>query len=114
MSKASKQLLVFLAATIIWTWAFYTPIAAGGHRPHEMPWMILFIRGGMGPSLIGIGMVFLTCKSGSPPGVIYWLNHLIGNFEALVSSWCKPAPWAVLGAGFAAEDGGLSEVRTKI
>jgi len=32
----------------------------------------------------------------------------------LVSFWCKTSPWAVPGAGFAAEDGGLSQFRTKI
>lgn len=60
MNKQTKNLLIFLAATFVWTWAFYAPIAAGGHNPYQMPWTILLILGGMGPSVIGVAMVFLT------------------------------------------------------
>jgi len=47
-------------ATFIWTWAFYAPIALSGNSPYQMPWMILLILGGMGPSLMGVTMVLLT------------------------------------------------------
>lgn len=60
MGKTSRNLAIFFAATFIWTWAFYFPIAAGHHNPHEMPWLILLILGGMGPSLIGVILVLLT------------------------------------------------------
>ena len=60
MNKQTKNLLIFFAATFVWTLAFYTPIAAGGHNPYQMPWTILLIFGGMGPSVIGVAMVFLT------------------------------------------------------
>jgi len=60
MNKQTKNLLIFFAATFVWTWAFYIPIAAGGHNPYQMPWTILLIFGGMGPSVIGIVMVLLT------------------------------------------------------
>ena len=60
MNKQTKNLLIFLALTFAWTWAFYTPIAAGGHNPYQVPWTILLIFGGMGPSVIGVAMVFLT------------------------------------------------------
>ena len=61
MNKQTRNLIIFFVATFIWTWAFYIPIAAGGHSPYEMPWMIFFILGGMGPSVIGIALVLLTC-----------------------------------------------------
>ena len=46
MDKQTKNLLIFFAATFVWTWAFYTPIAIGGHNPYQMPWIILLIFGG--------------------------------------------------------------------
>lgn len=60
MNKQAKNLLIFFLLTFVWTWVFYTPIAAGGHNPYQMPWTILLILGGMGPSVIGVAMVFLT------------------------------------------------------
>jgi hypothetical protein len=57
MDKQAKNLLIFFVATFVWTWAFYTPIAAGGHNPY--PWTILLIFGGMGLSVIGVLMVLL-------------------------------------------------------
>lgn len=60
MNKENKKLVAFLAATFLWTWAFYAPIALGHHNPYEMPWMILLIFGGMGPSVMGVLMVLLT------------------------------------------------------
>lgn len=63
MSKASKQLSIFLALTFLWTWAFYAPLAVGHHSPYEMPWQILLILGGMGPSVVGVSLVLLTCSA---------------------------------------------------
>ena len=60
MIKQTKNLLIFFVLTFVWTWAFYIPIAMGGHNPYQMPWTILLIFGGMGPSVIGVAMVFLT------------------------------------------------------
>jgi len=60
MNKQTRNLLSFFVVTFLWTWAFYIPIAAGRHNPYEMPWMILLIFGGMGPSVIGVLMVLLT------------------------------------------------------
>lgn len=60
MEKPSKNLLIFFAATFVWTWAFYLPIVLSGSSQFQMPWMVLLILGGMGPSLAGIAMVFLT------------------------------------------------------
>jgi membrane protease YdiL (CAAX protease family) len=51
---------VFVLATFAWTWGFYAPIAFGGHSPYEMPWLVLLILGGMGPSLIGVACVLLS------------------------------------------------------
>jgi len=59
MNKQAKNLLIFFVGTFVWTWVFYTLIAAGGHNPYQMPWTILLILGGMGPSVIGVIMVFL-------------------------------------------------------
>lgn len=60
MDKKTKNLLIFLAATFIWTYAFYLPIAIGHHSPAEMPYTIFLIFGGMGPSLVGVSMVLLN------------------------------------------------------
>jgi membrane protease YdiL (CAAX protease family) len=57
MNKETRDLLIFFIATFVWTWAFYAPIAMGGHSPYEMPWTILLIFGGMGPSVVGVVMV---------------------------------------------------------
>lgn len=60
MEKHMQQLVTFFGATFLWTWAFYAPIAAGHHSPYEMPWIILFFLGGMGPSLVGVAMMLLN------------------------------------------------------
>ena len=85
MNKETKNLIIFLVATFAWTWACYAPIAAGRHTPYEMPWMIFLILGGMGPSLMGVLMIFLRhdreerreywrrCFSLRRIGGIWWL-----------------------------------------
>jgi uncharacterized protein len=60
MKKEMKNLMIFLLLTFVWTWAFYTPLAISGNSPYEMPWMILLILGGMGPSVMGIVMAMVT------------------------------------------------------
>ena len=60
MKKDTRNLIIFFVATFIWTWAFYAPMALSGNSPYEMPWTILLILGGAGPSIVGVGMVFLT------------------------------------------------------
>lgn len=62
MKKETRNLILFFVATFTWTWAFYAPIAIGHHSPYEMPWAILLIYGGMGPSLIGVAVVLLTLE----------------------------------------------------
>jgi membrane protease YdiL (CAAX protease family) len=54
--------MVFFVLTFVWTWALYTPIAVGGHNPYQMPWAILLMFGGMGPSVIGLLMVLFTLE----------------------------------------------------
>jgi uncharacterized protein len=70
MKNESRNLVIFLVATFIWTWACYTPIAVTGNSPYQMPWMILLILGGMGPSLIGVVMVSLS--KDKPARRDYW------------------------------------------
>jgi membrane protease YdiL (CAAX protease family) len=89
MNKETRNLIIFLAATILWTWAFYAPIVAGGHSPYDMPWMILLILGGMGPSVVGVVMVLLMrdkeqrrdywrrCFSFKRIGILWWLVILL-------------------------------------
>ncbi|HOU15071.1 MAG TPA: hypothetical protein PKZ84_18330 [Anaerolineae bacterium] len=60
MSKETRNLTLFFVATFIWTWAFYIPLALSGNNPYQMPWMLLLILGGAGPSIVGVVMVFLT------------------------------------------------------
>jgi uncharacterized protein len=85
MKKENRELLIFLTATFVWTWACYTPIAVTGNSPYQMPWMILLILGGMGPSLIGVLMVIFTqekahrrdywrrCFSFKQVSLVWWL-----------------------------------------
>lgn len=60
MNKEMRNLIVFFGATFVWTWAFYTPLALTGNSPYQMPWMILLILGGAGPSIVGVALVLLT------------------------------------------------------
>ena len=87
MNKHTKNLLIFLVATFVWTWAFYTPIAAGGHNPYQMPWMILLIFGGMGPSVVGVAMVLLTLDKEARRD--YWRRCF--SFERINGLW-----WVVI------------------
>ncbi len=87
MDKQTKNLLIFIIATFIWTWAFYTPIAAGGHSPYQMPWTILLIFGGMGPSLIGVVIVFLTLDKEARRD--FWRRSF--SFKRISRTW-----WAVI------------------
>jgi membrane protease YdiL (CAAX protease family) len=89
MNKETRNLVIFLVATFVWTWACYAPIAAGRHNPYEMPWMIFLILGGMGPSLVGVLMILLRhdreerrdfwrrCFSLRRIGGIWWLVILL-------------------------------------
>lgn len=91
MDKQTKNLLIFFAATFVWTWAFYTPIATGGHSPYQMPWTILLIFGGMGPSVIGVGMVFLTLDKEERHD--FWLRSF--SFKRVNGFW-----WAIIFLSF--------------
>jgi uncharacterized protein len=85
MTRVTRSLAIFLVATFIWTWACYTPIAISGNSPYSMPWMILLILGGMGPSLVGVLMVLFSrdkeyrrdywrrCFSIKQIGLLWWL-----------------------------------------
>jgi membrane protease YdiL (CAAX protease family) len=64
MTKETRNLILFFVATFIWTWAFYAPIAISGSSPYNMPWMVLLILGGAGPSIVGLAMVFITHDKG--------------------------------------------------
>jgi len=83
MDKQTKNLLIFLVLTFVWTWAFYTSIAVGGHNPYQMPWMILLIFGGMGPSVIGVAMVFLTLDKEERRG--FWRRSF--SFKRISGLW---------------------------
>lgn len=91
MDKHMKNLLIFFAATFVWTWTFYFPIAAGGHSPYQMPWAILLICGGMGPSLIGVAMVFLTLDQEARRD--FWRRSF--SFKRISGLW-----WAVIFLSF--------------
>jgi membrane protease YdiL (CAAX protease family) len=64
MKKETRNLVIFFLATFIWTWAFYTPIVISSKSPYQMPWMILLILGGAGPSIVGVVMAMLTSEKG--------------------------------------------------
>lgn len=87
MKKQIGQLAVFFLITFIWTWAFYAPIAAGGHNPYQMPWTILLIFGGMGPSVVGVLMVLLTLDKESRRD--YWMRCF--SFKRISGLW-----WSII------------------
>ena len=87
MNKQTKNLLIFFITTFVWTWAFYTPIVAGGHNPYQMPWTILLIVGGMGPSVVGVAMVFLTLDKEARRD--FWRRSF--SFKHISGLW-----WAVI------------------
>ncbi len=60
MSTKLRTPLFFFIATFLWTWACYLPIILSGQSPYQMPWTILLILGGAGPSMIGVLVVFLA------------------------------------------------------
>ena len=60
MNSEKRYLLWFFIGTFAWTWACYAPIAISGNSPYEMPWTILLILGGAGPSLVGVILVLTT------------------------------------------------------
>lgn len=60
MARQNRNLILFFVATFLWTWACYLPIVLSRQSQLEMPWMILLICGGMGPSLVGVVLVLLT------------------------------------------------------
>ncbi len=87
MEKSTRNLLVFFAATFVWTWAFYAPMALGRQNPYEMPWLPLFICGGMGPSVVGILIAMATNnKEGRRD---FW--HRCFSFRRIGGVW-----WAVI------------------
>lgn len=59
LSGARRSPGRFLLATFAWTWAFYGALIWSGHSAYEMPWMLLLIAGGMGPSLVAIVLILL-------------------------------------------------------
>jgi membrane protease YdiL (CAAX protease family) len=83
MAKETRNLIVFFAATFIWTWAFYAPLAITGNSPYEMPWMILLILGGAGPSIVGIALVFLTYDKEQRGD--YWRRSF--SFRRISAAW---------------------------
>ncbi|MGF1505874.1 MAG: CPBP family intramembrane glutamic endopeptidase [Anaerolineae bacterium] len=53
-------MILFVAATFVWTWVFYGIIVFSGQSPYQMPGMLWLILGGAGPSIVGIILVYLT------------------------------------------------------
>jgi uncharacterized protein len=83
MKKETRNLVIFFLATFIWTWACYAPIAITGNSPYQMPWMILLIAGGAGPSIIGVVMVLMTFDKEQRPE--YWRRCF--SFKRVKLAW---------------------------
>jgi membrane protease YdiL (CAAX protease family) len=60
MSKESRNLIIFFAATLAATYLTYFTIVLKGWSPYEMPGLILFLLGGSSPSWVGLLLVFFT------------------------------------------------------
>lgn len=60
MDKSFKNALIFLAGTILITWAFYIPIPLLGWSPYAFPGVILLFFGGSVPTWLAVIMVFTT------------------------------------------------------
>lgn len=87
MSKETRNLIIFFVATFVWTWAWYAPIAISGSSPYTMPWTLMLIMGGMGPSLVGVAMVLLTYDNAARRD--YWRRCF--SFSRISLGW-----WAVI------------------
>ena len=83
MNRQTKNLLYFYVITFVWTWAFYTPIVMGVYNPYQIPWMILLIFGGMGPSVIGVLMVLFTLDKAARSD--YWYRCF--SFKRIHGMW---------------------------
>ena len=60
MSKETRNLILFFAATLAATYLTYFTIVLKGWSPFEMPGLILFLLGGSAPSWVGLLLVFFT------------------------------------------------------
>ncbi len=87
MTRETRNLILFFVATFIWTWAFYAPIVISGSSPYTMPWAVLLILGGAGPSIVGVAMVFLTYDKAQRRD--YWRR--ISSLRRIGPVW-----WAVI------------------
>jgi len=85
MPVNTRQLLIFFLATFLWTWACYTPIVLSEQSPYQMPWIILLILGGAGPSITGVAIAvfgydkterrdfWVRCFSLKQIGLMWWM-----------------------------------------
>lgn len=58
MSKETRNLLLFLALTMLATYAAYFTIVWADWNPYQAPGLILFLLGGSAPSWVGLLLVF--------------------------------------------------------
>ncbi|MFN8374179.1 MAG: CPBP family glutamic-type intramembrane protease [Anaerolineae bacterium] len=87
MTKETRYLLLFFVLTFVWTWLCYAPMVISGGSPYEMPWMILLILGGAGPSIVGLALVGFTYTPEQRRD--YWRRCI--NFRAISLRW-----WALI------------------
>jgi membrane protease YdiL (CAAX protease family) len=67
-----------------WSWAFWIPIAASGTNITVVPGVILYVLGGFGPPVAGIGLTVLTCDR--LRRLEYW-RRLV-EFKRIGPKWC--------------------------
>jgi membrane protease YdiL (CAAX protease family) len=100
MPVKSRLIPIFFIATFLWTWACYLPIVLSGHSPYQMPWIILLIVGGAGPSIIGVAIALFAYDKADRRD--FWVRCFslkrIGRIWWLVIFLLPPAAsWAAIG-----------------
>src|SRR5512140_140807 len=60
MNKVTRNLILFMLATFVGTWAAYFTIILNHWNPYSMPGMIFLLVGGSAPSWVAVIMVLLT------------------------------------------------------
>jgi len=61
MSKETRNLILFFAATLAATYLTYFTIVLKGWSPYQAPGLFLFLIGGSSPTWVGLLLVLFTC-----------------------------------------------------
>ena len=75
---------LFFILTFLLSWAFWIPLAVSGRDPLHSAWIIAYLMGGFGPSIMGVIMMIRTTPSRIERRD-FW-KRLV-NFRAISARW---------------------------